>query len=497
VIDRLSPIETVMWRVGHDPTLRMAVGNVMILDRPVAAATLAERLASAAAHEPRLHQLPDDPTRLRRRPAWVDDPTFDVANHLRTMTVPSPGTTRQFLDLVALIDSLPFDPDRSPWDVTLMDGLEGGRAALYLRAHHVFSDGIGSSSLIELLLDDTPRPPSAKATPVRTPPTEADGASSPSAGADGAPDAERRPGVVTIDLNRALRPLSAGVTASLNMEPLDFADALVRGVQRTLDVANSVSRQVLVSGGPLSSLPPARSMTSRFELISVPSARHTALGLGGSRNDLLVAAASAGLGRYYERLGAPCPELRLVTPTSLPRSGGAGGNWFSPTRATVPTGAEHPGPHFGVVSERLAQARGESAVGLTAVLAAGISRLPTRLLVASMHAQAASVDFAATTLPGLRSERHICGAVIERSYPLGPRLGCPVNITAFGNEDRLDVGVALDAAAITDPELLRECLLAAFGSYLPATGGKEPADAAPVAYAPAPPGGAPVAAADQ
>ena len=31
--DTLSPIETVMWRVGHDPTLRMTVGDLMLLDR--------------------------------------------------------------------------------------------------------------------------------------------------------------------------------------------------------------------------------------------------------------------------------------------------------------------------------------------------------------------------------------------------------------------------------------------------------------------------------
>jgi WS/DGAT/MGAT family acyltransferase len=431
----------------------MTVGDVMILGHLPARSALAERLASAAAREPRLHQLPNDPTRLRRRPAWVEDRAFDVNNHLRTMTVPSPGSDRVLLDVVALVESLPFDPDRSPWDVTVIDGLEGGRAALYLRAHHVLTDGMGGLSLIDLLLDEAPR----RAGP---------GA----AGSDGGDDAaqgDRRPGVLTIDFTKALQPLAAGVTASLSMEPVDLADALVRGVQRTLDVANSVSRQVLVIGGPLSSLPAARSMTSRFEVISVPHARHAALRLGGSRNDLLVAAAAAGLGRYHEQLGTPSRELRLMTPTILHRNGATGGNWFAPTRSTVPTAGDHPGPHFGVVAERLAQARSEAAIRLTASLASTISRLPTWLLVPSMHAQAGSVDFAATTLSGLRGPRRMCGAAVERNYPFGPRLGCPLNITAFGNDERLDVGLALDTAAITEPEVLLECLVAAFGSYVP------------------------------
>ena len=33
-----------------------------------------------------------------------------------------------------------------------------------------------------------------------------------------------------------------------------------------------------------------------------------------------------------------------------------------------------------------------------------------------------------------------------------------MNITAFGNDDRLDVGIALDPAAFAEPDLLVDCL---------------------------------------
>ncbi len=462
VSDRLNPIELFMWRVSQDPTLRMTVGTLMILDEPPAAGALGERLESAVAREPQLRRMPNDATRLGRRPAWIEDPAFEVGNHLRIVTLPSPGSDRQLLDYVALIESIPFDPDRSPWDVTLIDGMEGQRAALYLRSHHVLTDGIGAIWLIDLLLDDADgaadvTPDSEDATPNMEPKEAAEG--------DIPPRRDRQPGTVTIDFNRALRPLKQGVTTSLGTPPAEAADVVVRGIQRGLDVANSVSRQVLISGGPLASLPTSRSMASRFETLSVPAARRASLALGGSRNDLLVAAAAAGLGRYQERIGQPCPELRLVTPTSLRHGSGAGGNWFAPIRVTVPTATDHPGPQFGVVAERLAQGRNEAAIRVTAALASTISRLPTRLLIPAMHAQANSVDFAATTLPGLRGRRRIVGALIEESYPLGPRLGCPLNVSAFGNDDRLDVGIALDPAAITDPDSLLECLTEAFGAF--------------------------------
>jgi hypothetical protein len=206
-------------------------------------------------------------------------------------------------------------------------------------------------------------------------------------------------------------------------------------------------------------------VTNRFEVISFTGARHTALALGGSRNTLLVAAAASGLGLYLERHGETCHELRLATPTSLRHGREKGGNWFAPLRIEVPTALGHSAPQFGVVGERLARARNEPALRVTSALAMTIGRMPTRFLVAALHAQADTVDFAATTVPGGQALRHICGAAVERSYPFGPRLGCPINLSAFGNEDRLDIGIALDPAAFAKPDSLLDCLQTALAGF--------------------------------
>ena len=199
----------------------------------------------------------------------------------------------------------------------------------------------------------------------------------------------------------------------------------------------------------------------------MPGARAAALDLGGSRNDLLVAAAASGLGAYHERLGSPCHELRLSSPTTQRHSSEEGGNWFVPTRVTVPTDAEFPGPHFDAVAERLTLARVEPALRLAPTVASTLSLLPAQVLIPALQAQAATVDFVATTIPGIRGSGRICGARVEQSYPFGPRLGCPVNLTAFANKDGLDVGVALDSAAITEPAVLIECLGEAFDRLVP------------------------------
>ena len=38
-----------------------------------------------------------------------------------------------------------------------------------------------------------------------------------------------------------------------------------------------------------------------------------------------------------------------------------------------------------------------------------------------------------------------------------------MNVTALGNEDRLDIGLALDPNVLDQPDLLVECLVEAFG----------------------------------
>jgi len=437
VDDRLSPIEAIMWKAGQDPTLRMTVGFVLVLDRAPSYDSLVDRFAEVMKCSPRLQSRPGGQSFAHASPLWVEENDLNVEHHLRTAAVSRPGSLRQLLDLVGLLESVPFDPDRAPWDGTLIEGLEGDRSALYMRAHHVVSDGLAGLRLAGRFLDGG----------------ELD------LHDEKAPASGRRPGIATLDLTKALRPLQVAVNTA--RDP-DAVNVIVRGLQGVLDVATSVSRQVVITGGSLSPLLVDQSMTTRFEIMSVPGARAAARTLGGSRNDLLVAGAASGLGLYHERLGYACDELRVSTPISQRRGNDAGGNGFAPARVAVPTTAGPIGSHFEIVAERLTQARAEPALRFAPAVASTFSHLPAGVLIPALHAQAGTVDFSATTIPGIRGSGHICGARIETSYPFGPRLGCPVNLTAFGNKDRLDVGIALDPAAISEPEVFLECLGEAF-----------------------------------
>src|SRR5262245_28930546 len=222
---RLSSVETIMWRVGHDPMLRMGVGALVILEQPISRKAIIDRLAEVAQDAPRLKWRPDDPTRTRNRPAWIKEADIDLEAHVHTLALPAPADLRTLLDLCAVLMATPFDTAAPPWDVTVIEGLDNGKGAVFLRADHVLTDGLGGRSLADLLFDG----PAGAAPPT---PAVPETAAEDGDGQAPATEAERRPGTVTIslDLSRAARPLLAGLAAMLNLDPID---TVVRGLQRT------------------------------------------------------------------------------------------------------------------------------------------------------------------------------------------------------------------------------------------------------------------------
>ena len=452
----LTPIESIMWRVGQDATLRMTVGAVDAARSVAGRSRRSESTFRALADDtPRLRQRPDDPTYTRLRPAWVDD-EHDIEQHVRSIAIASPGSMRQLLDLVGLLEAVPFDPERPPWDVTLIEGLENGRAALFFRAHHVVTDGIGGIRLAGALLDEPGWPAGAS----RRGPARRDAGTRPSRGTR---RHDRRRGTITIDLTKATRPVRQGAHFAREVATLD---SVVRGIQRGLDVANSVSRQVMVTGGPLSPLFEDHSMMSRFEILSVPRARQSSRELGGSRNDLLVAAAARGLGLYHERMGEPTSVLRLATPAGQGRGPQRGRQLVrtrarrdsrrgSNARTAVPHGCRSPraGPQRTRAAARDRARLDDQPHALTDA-AAGAAR-------AGGFGRLRGDDRPGTAIALVTSAVRAS----RRRIPFGPRLGCPLNITALGNDDRLDVGVALDPAAITDPDVFLQSLTEAFEMF--------------------------------
>ncbi len=91
------------------------------------------------------------------RAHWVEDQAFDIDYHLRHSALPAPGGERQIGELVSRLHSHPIDLRKPPWEMHVIEGLHGGRFAIYLKNHPVMLDGAGVVQAVQGLLSESAR----------------------------------------------------------------------------------------------------------------------------------------------------------------------------------------------------------------------------------------------------------------------------------------------------------------------------------------------------
>jgi WS/DGAT/MGAT family acyltransferase len=300
--------------------------------------------------------------------------------------------------------------------------------------HHTITDGVGgvrlSAQFIDLAPDaPDPEPPEAVATD----------------GAGGGPgllgDVAHRVGGVVSTAARVATTMANPATA--------------------VDTARSFVRQAVVTESARSPLWAGRHgmgrsfQVLRFELDRAKKAAHV---LGGTVNDLFVTGVAGGAAAYHRAEGIVVPELRMTMPISTREDRSAGGNSFAPLRVLVPAGMEDPAERFAEIHRRLSATRGERALGWADALAGALTVLPDPLLVRFARQQVDTVDFATSNVRGAPFDLYVAGARILGNYPFGPTAGTAFNATVLSTAGNMDVGVNVDTAAVTDPDLLCRCI---------------------------------------
>jgi diacylglycerol O-acyltransferase len=450
----MSPFEALMWRIEADPRLRSPMTIVDVLD----AVPDWERLR--VAHDwgsrliPRFRQHVQEPAFGIGAPVWLDDPDFDLDYHLRRVALPAPGTLRQLLDMAAAEAMTPFDRARPPWRAVLFEGLEGGRAAYVLKVHHAMTDGQGGIQLIGMLHSRKRAPsPEKSAPPPR--PGEARGAV----------------GVLAEQIAHAPAAALRGARDTLDTS----ARLMLRpwtGVKAAARFAGSLERVLSPPPSDPSPLLKSRSLSWRFESLEVglDELKRAGKAAGGSLNDAYLAALLGGLRRYHEELGSPVDSLPMAMPISL-RSGDhpMGGNRFAGVRFAAPIGIEDPAERIRTIHEFVLDVRDEPAIDALGAAAPLLNRLPTAVVARWYAGQTANLDLQASNVAGLPWEAYIAGAKIETMLPFGPLPGCALMIVLLSYAGRCDIGINMDAAAVTEPELLMDCFQAGLDEVLALT----------------------------
>ncbi len=88
--------------------------------------------------------------------AWVPDERMDLDYHVRRSALPSPGDERELGILVSRLHGSSLDFHRPPWEAHIIEGLEGGRIALYVKVHHALVDGYTGMRLLTRALSHDP-----------------------------------------------------------------------------------------------------------------------------------------------------------------------------------------------------------------------------------------------------------------------------------------------------------------------------------------------------
>ena len=454
---KMSDAEGLMWRLEKDPHLSSTFANVTILDKAPDFDRLLRRMERATYAVPRLRQRVQPAPVNLSAPMWVDDINFDLRYHVRHIALPKPGTLRQLLDLASLITCDAYDRTRPLWQFVVVYGLKGGKSALIEKLHHTIVDGEGGVQLSLQFLDferDAAEPPPLDPELI---------AAAEAAAVHEGPSPDLLRDLLTGSLRMPLGLLKQ--IKELLADPTGIPEA----GSAAADTVRGVMQQLGDTEGARSPLWTKRSLHRRMEVLRAPfdETRAAAKRLGGTLNTAFLAAAAEAAGRYHRELGSPVEELRSSMAIST-RTETSGANAFSLARMLVPTGDMPIGERFAAIQAAAGAAKDANATASLETLAAVAATLPTSLITRLARQQAQTVDFATSNVRGAPMPLYMAGAQLLENYPVGPLGGVAYNLTLLSYNHSLDMGVNIDTAAVTEPELLRECLARAFKDLLTA-----------------------------
>lgn len=416
-----------------------------------------------AAIEERMHLVPRYRQKLAHvplsqgRPVWVDDPHFNASYHLRHSALPLPGSDEQLKNLAGRLFALPLDLTKPLWELNLVEGLHGGRFAIVSKTHHALVDGVSGVDITSVLFATSPTP-----TPVMS---------------------EPRPWIARPE------PTDAELLAQALIEratvPAELAYALTRAPQRLLGRAG----EWLAGIGALAwtGLNPAP--TTIFNVPIGPHRRYTWVdadlgrfkaikdALGGTVNDVVLAAVTLALGRFLRRRGEPTEGLvlRAMVPVSVRADAerGALGNRVAAMWAPLPVGLTDPRAVMADVAEAMRGLKESGqAVGAQALTSLADFAPPTIMSQAArLQSRQRFFNLVVTNIPGPQYPLYLLGRRLDAFYPVVPLAHHQaLGIAIMSYDGRLGFGLLADYDTLPDLEDLADDLSKAIAELSRAAG---------------------------
>jgi WS/DGAT/MGAT family acyltransferase len=426
------------------------IGSLMILDPSSCPAFDFDRLAARI--EERLALLPRFSWKLRElpfgfdRPYWVEDPQFCARDHIYRTAVPHPGSVREVTAIAGRLHAQPLDRSRALWEAWLIEGLEGGRHALYIKMHHCLLDGASGVGLGEILSDLTadataPIVPAVLREATPTPP------STRKIVTNAVRNAAGRPRRLAEHLGRGLRSMAR-----------DFGTPKPTGMFRPVP-------RLFFNGrvGPRRAI--ATTSLSLDRVLDLKKRYDVKL------NDVVLAIVGSAMRRYLRDRGElPDQHLVALCPVSTRATGDSTlDNQLTNMAVSLGTDLECPIERLAHIHADATRSKEAVAKGSFDPLAALGESLPPGAVSWLLRAADAAPNQG--PLPGnivvsnVRATPvplYMAGARIESLMPMSIlQVGQGINVTVVSYTGRLDVGITVDPELVPDASKLAEQFSAA------------------------------------
>jgi len=412
--DRLSEGDALFLYLER-PGMPLHIASVAVFDGAISLAECTEFLRSKLPLIPRYFQRVAIPPLNLGLPRWEYYPEFDIRNHIREIRLER-GTDADVKAEAARILSVVMDRSHPLWDITLMQGLKGGRTAMLVRVHHCLADGIAGVELMNVLMDPDPSapPPAKQAPPFHRPQAR---------------NAE------TSAVEGLVNSFSSMVERLLAVqsEMVGFAQrtlaAAPQGAQGTPD---DIQSMLPALPAPAQRLPfnivcqgPQKIAWGAIPLAQIKAVKDAT---GTTVNDVMIAVLTAALRRYAELQGAKVRgrQLRIAVPVNTRGNGNPGelGNRISFLSISVPLGVRNPRKLLAAVHETMHSMKSHHAaefIGLAGGLL-GMIPPPLQALAGPLASQLpiSLCNTICTNVPGPQAPLYLMGHKMLCLYPYVP-----------------------------------------------------------------------------
>lgn len=475
----LIPLSDAVFLLPESREQPMHVGSLQVYRLPAGAGSgwvgkLYERWVASGEVRSLFRRRPERSLRTLGAWSWVVDEDIDLEYHVRLSALPGPGRVRELLALVSRLHGTPIDRRRPLWELHLVEGLEGGRFAIYSKIHHALLDGVAGMRLLGEALSGDPEE--------QTPPLWAPGGdrrrtAGAARGAGAVPgdtlgpaaagDASAGPRGVDAEGGVGVGGETAGGVPGWPVA-LARAAAELAGLgpevgRRVLRLLGEVDHQPLLPPRTILNVPITGSRRYAAEDWPLERIRTVAKAVGGTVNDVVLAMCSAALRDYLSELGClPDDPLVAMTPVSLaPReSAGAGDGGNAVGAILCDLATELPDPVERLERIQASMRRGKEAMaGLTPLQALALSAVQVAPLAVCAVPGLVGVlpqpfNLIISNVPGPSRTLYLDGARLVGLYPLSvPVHGQALNVTCTSYDGGLDFGLTGDRRAL--PHLQR------------------------------------------